>query len=184
MVLKSLLNYNNFSINITDYLKFHRRLPMTEDNKLADLQNAWKKIEESEKAASTKTALVEGANEPTAVSKKFGVADTNSKPVKPVAREEGATSAHTEDKDEHGTKKAAGTGTKPVAREEGAVAGAKEVGQDHGTAKAVEGANPVPRKEGSGDAVQKYADFRKKIRATLGLSLDNPLNATGKGLNK
>lgn len=157
---------------------------MTEDNKLADLQSAWKKIDEASKAPA-KTPLAEGANDPTAVSKKFGVADTNSKPVKPVARDEGAQPALKEvGTDDHGTKKAAGDGTKPVARGEGSVAGNKEVGQDHGTAKAVEGAHPVPRKEGSGDAVQKYADFRKKIRATLGLSLDNPLNATGKGLNK
>ena len=151
---------------------------MTEDSKLADLQSAWKKIEESEKSSSTKTALTEE----TAVSKKFGVSDTNSKPVKPVNRADGASSNPTEDI--HGTKKAAGYGTKPVSRGEGAAAGYKEVGYDHGTAKSVEGAKPVPRAEGSGAAVQKYADFRSKIKAVLGLSLDNPLNATGKGLNK
>ncbi len=156
---------------------------MTEDNKLADLQNAWKKMEESEKAASTKTVLSEQAD--TAVSKKFGIADTNSKPVKPIAREEGAVAGLKEvGTDDHGTKAATGTGTKPVGRAEGAVAGNKEVGEEHGSKKAVEGANPVPRKEGSGAAVQKYGEFRAKIKAVLGLSLTDPLNATGKGLNK
>lgn len=156
---------------------------MTEDSKLADLQNAWKKMEEGTKADASKTPIVESV-ENTSVAKKFSVADTNSKPVKPNAREEGSVAGAKEVGDEHGSKKAAGDGTTPVKREEGSVAGHKEVGDDHGSKKAVEGANPVPRKEGSGDAVQKYADFRKKIRATLGLSLDNPLNATGKGLNK
>jgi hypothetical protein len=155
---------------------------MTEDNKLADLQSAWKKMEESEKATSTKTTLVESAD--TAVSKKFGVADNNSKPVKPVAREMGAQDGKKEVGDEHGTKAAAGTGTKPVGRDQGSVAGNKEVGEEHGSKKAVEGANPVPRKEGSGAAVQKYGEFRAKIKAVLGLSLTDPLNATGKGLNK
>lgn len=156
---------------------------MTEDNKLADLQSAWKKMEESEKAVSNKAPLVESAD--TAVSKKFGVADNNSKAVKPIARGEGAAAGLKEvGTDDHGTKAAAGDGTKPVKRDEGSVAGAKEVGQDHGTAKAVEGAKPVDRKEGSGAAVQKYADFRAKIKSVLGLSLTDPLNATGKGLNK
>lgn len=113
---------------------------MTVNNKLSDLQSAWKKMEESEKA--------------TSVSKKFGIDDKNSKPVKPTATEMGS------------------------------VAGRKEVGDDHGTKKAVEGANPVNRKEGSGDAIKQYSDFRAKIKSVLGLSLTDPLNATGKGLNK
>jgi hypothetical protein len=158
---------------------------MTEDSKIEDLKSAWKKIEEGEKAASTSKVALKESNEATPTSKKFGVADNNSKPVKPVAREMGAVAGEKEvGTDDHGTKAAAGSGTSPVKRGEGAVAGHKEVGDDHGSKKAVEGASPVPRKEGSGAAVQKYSEFRSKIKAVLGLSLDNPLNKTGDGLNK
>lgn len=151
---------------------------MTEDNKLADLQSAWKKMEESE-ATSKKAPLVEA----TAVSTKFGVKDTNSKPVKPNPNDMGSVAGHKEVGDDHGTKKPV-EGANPIKREQGSVAGHKEVGDDHGTKKAVEGANPVDRKEGSKASVQKYADFRAKIKSVLGLSLTDPLNATGKGLNK
>lgn len=156
---------------------------MPDDSKLTDLQNAWKKMEESEKAASNKATLKEGANDPTPTSKKFSVADTHSKAVKPVDRNPGSEAGAKEVGDEHGAKAPAGE-SKPVKRAEGAAAGAKEVGEDHGSKAPVEGAKPVPRKEGSAAAPQKYGEFRNKIKAVLGLSLDDPLNKVGQGLNK
>jgi hypothetical protein len=156
---------------------------MTEDTKIADLQNAWKKIEESEKAASAKT-LKEGAgSESTPTSKKFSVADTHSKPATPVKRDMGAQDGKKEVGDDHGSKAAVGDAN-PVKRDQGSVAGNKEVGDAHGTKKGVGSDNSVPRKEGSGNSVHKYSEFRAKIKSVLGLSLTDPLNATGKGLNK
>lgn len=156
---------------------------MTEDSKITDLQNAWKKIEESEKAASVK-ALKEGAgSDSTPTSKKFSVADTHSKPATTVKRDMGSVDGHKEVGDDHGSKAAAGDAN-PVKRAQGSVAGHKEVGDDHGTNKVVGPDNSVPRKQGSGSAVQKYSEFRNKIKSVLGLSLTDPLNATNKGLNK
>ena len=118
---------------------------MTEDTKIADLQNAWKKIEESEKAAANKT-LKEGAgSESTPTSKKFSVADTHSKPATPVKREMGAKDGEKEVGDEHGSKAAVGDAN-PVKRGEGAAAGHKEVGDNHVTKKGVGTDNSVPRK--------------------------------------
>ncbi len=78
--------------------------------------------------------------------------------------------------------------TKSVAREEGAKAGVKETGKGDkniGNKAAVEGAKPVDRKEGSGDAPKEFlADFRKQVRSALGLPLDSEKNQGNKGLNK
>ncbi len=156
-----------------------------EDSKVTDLQNAWKEMEKAEKApvAKPQVALTEGANDPTPTSKKFGIADTHSKPVKPVAREIGAAAGAKEVGDEHGSK-AAVTDASPVKRGEGAAAGLKEVGDAHGSKAGVGKDESVPRKEGAQASVQKYADFRAKIKSVLGLSLTDPLNSVGKGLNK
>lgn len=87
---------------------------------------------------------------------------------------------------EHG-KEGPVEGAHPVNRKEGASAGEEEVGHEHGSEAAVEGAHPVNREQGAAagkSEVGEYGDhesFRKRIKAALGMDLDDPKN---KGYDK
>jgi hypothetical protein len=156
---------------------------MTDDNKIQDIQNAWKKMEAEE---ASKKVLKENTDVSSPTAKKFSIKDDHSKAVSGVNREMGSEDgAKKAAPDTHGSEKSV-EGAKPIDRKEGAKAGNAEVKGDegvHGTKKAESTANPVKREEGSGDSVQKYAAFRSRIKATLGLSLDDAINKTGTGLN-
>jgi len=152
------------------------------NNNLKKLQEAYSKMEEDASYTGPKANKVygKGGIEPV---KGYG-----DKPVKPVARADGATGAKEQAKTEHGEKAAVDNAVvKPVAREAGATGAKEQAKNEHGTDKAVEGTNvkPVDREPGSAGAPKEYnQDFRKRIKSALGLSLDDKLNQTGKGIGK
>jgi hypothetical protein len=152
------------------------------DATITNLKEAWAKIEAGDKAAVLKESTKTQGNPQTQTSKKFSVADNHSKPVTQVDRNPGSVDGAREVGDSHGSDKAVEL-AKPIQRSEGAKAGNSEVGDEHGKKAAVEGSNPVPRSEGSSSAPQKYDAFRAKIKQTLGLSLEDPINKVGDGLN-
>lgn len=152
------------------------------DTTLKKLQDAYHKLEEGDSYTGPAANKVygKGGIEPV---KGYG-----DKPVKPVDRKDGATGAKEQAKTEHGSKEAVDNSVvKPVDRAPGATGAKEQVKNEHGTDKAVEGTNvkPVDREPGSAGAPKEYnQDFRSRIRGALGLSLDDKLNQTGKGLGK
>ena len=146
------------------------------DARLKKLQAAWAEMERMDESATYKGSAKGGITPKQ---------DTNSKPVAGVSREEGAKDGlkkAVDGGDKHGNAGSVNDKVKPVDREEGVKAGAKEVGKEHGDKKAVDGANPVAREEGAASGkseVGEYGDhesFRKRIKAALGLDLNDKLN--------
>ncbi len=123
----------------------------------------------------------------------FQSADTHSKPVQKVARENGVNAAVKEFKPENPEMKGAKTTVKAVSREQGVAAGVKEVGKGDkkiGSKEAAGKDTKVDRQEGvtaGAKEVGEYGNmsaFRSKVRAAFGLSLDDKLNKGNDGLNK
>jgi hypothetical protein len=182
---------------------------MQEDTTLNDLRKSFKQMTEGTKGYPSENKGIKpisgyGDKKPTEVDRPVG-----SKGGSEAAGTSGVKGKDGETKDiGPGTKKAAGDGTKPVARDEGAVAGKKEVGDEHGSKKSAGEDGGVKRGEGVSEASkggaaegtkvatgetkeggEPYADFRKKIRSTLGLSgndkiVNGPLNKPNQGLGK
>lgn len=159
------------------------------DARLKKLQEAWKEMEKIEES----TVGYGHKDKAGGIKPVKGYGDKQVKGAQ-ESRPEGASGGKNVTgpvKDgKHGTKGSVNDTVKPVAREEGVkdgLAKAAHGGGKHGEKAAVEGAKPVAREEGAAagkSEVGEYGDhesFRKRVRAALGLDLDNPLN---KGFDK
>jgi hypothetical protein len=115
-----------------------------------------------------------------------GVETKPAKAPKPVTREEGAKAGAKEVGEEHGKGgEPEGNGVKPVKRAEGA----KDAVKEYKAEQPAQGADvkAVDRQEGVGAAPKEWlkpSEFKNRVRATLGLPLDDKLNKGNDGLNK